>query len=138
MNEKMQDAVSELGAVLADSYGAGYRKNPYKLAKRIIRRQDRKEGQITPIFLVVVETWRCFGGSEEGGWWYDKSRIADVRKVWGVKNGVKALHELREEYPQPRFNRYSCANRGEVDYHTVICGSEDEFPSEQLERQTYG
>ncbi len=137
MNEQMQDAVSELGEVLADSYGTGYRKNPYKLAKRMLRRQNRKENQIAPIFLVVVGTSRYCYSPAEGGCWADWNTIVEVRKVWGVSQGIKALHELKEEYPQPRFNRYSCANRGEEDYRIVVCGSEAEFPEETTQGEIY-
>lgn len=138
MNDEMMDAVSELGQVLSDDVANGvYRKNPYRLAKRMLRRQGRNDGQISPIFLVVVGTSRYCYSRAEGGCWADWDTILEVRKVWGVANGVRALHELKQDYPQPRFNRYSCANRGEEDYRIVVCASEDEFPQETTEPATY-
>jgi len=115
----------------------GFQGNYYKLARRISRRLNRKENEVSPIFIVVTATSRAFGGYEESGWWYDVVTIEEVRKVWDWRSARKMLRELREDYPQPRFNRYSCANRGECDYDYVLCSSPEEFPSETTEKPTY-
>jgi hypothetical protein len=55
-------------------------------------------------FVNAYELWRCFGGFEEGGWWYDEGRfmfsvICPEDEVPEVLAGLKALH------PEPAVGR---------------------------------
>ncbi len=71
-----------------------------------------------PSFLIVAwGTSRAYGGPEEGGWWYDIDTVLEVRRAFTFEEGLRHARELREEYPQPRYNRFSCANRGEDDVY---------------------
>jgi len=108
----------------------GFQGNFYKLARRVLRRQHRKSGEVPPIYLVVEGVSRHYGGPQEGGYWYDWSTIETVRRVWGWKEARAMLRELREEYAPPRFDRFSCANRGQPDIYFLVCADPSEFPQE--------
>lgn len=118
--------------------GETYSGDTYKLAKRIERKFRTREGEVRPIYIAVVGTSRHYGGPEEGGWWYDWSFVEEVRKAWDWKTAMKYVRELREDYPQPRYNRFSMANRGEGDYDFVICDDPSFYECrETKERPTY-
>jgi len=70
-------------------------------------------GEVRPWLVFVLGISRRPGGREEGGWYYDATRILEVRKVWSIGQAKRAIKALREEYPQPRYNRFS------------VCGDED-------------
>ena len=93
-----------------------------------------------PYFLVVA--WGlsryCYSNAE-GGCWSDWLTIIEVRKVYTWEAGLKAMREMRGEHPQPRFNRFSCANRGEDDVQFGCFYGEDDprFPQETTQSETY-
>jgi hypothetical protein len=95
-------------------------KNRWKLAQRFIRAQDRKPGQVLPIYVAVQSTARYYGGPEEGGWWYNNTWTEEVFKFWSARDALAKLRELRDEYGDPRYGIYSAANRGEPEYSFVI------------------
>lgn len=103
------------------------------------RKAEQALGIVTPFYLVVEGISRHYGGHEEGGWWYDWHTILDVRKAFTFKQALKHARELREKYPQPKYNRYSCANRGEDDTVLRLVYSEDDprWPEETTERPRY-
>jgi len=103
------------------------------------RQADLKVGKVPPFFLVVSSTCRYYGGPEEGGWWYDKTYIEEVFRAYTLKEGLRRGRELKEKYPQPKYNRYSCANRGEGDIRIQLCYSECDprWPSENPERPRF-
>jgi hypothetical protein len=112
--------------------------NAWKLAKRIQRAENRKPGQVLPIYIAVQGTSRCYGGPEEGGWWYNWTETEEVFKVWTMRAALRKLRELREEYLPPRFSIYSAANRGEEEYSFVITHDPSYFVErESTERPTY-
>lgn len=93
-----------------------------------------------PSFLVVA--WgvsRHFGGREEGGWYYDRITILEVRKAHTLQQGLRHARELKAENPQPRFNRFSCANRGEPEVVIRCFYSENDprFPQETTHIPSY-
>lgn len=103
------------------------------------RRKANAEGRVLPFYLVVEGTSRHYGGPEEGGWWYDWHEVLEVRKAFTLEEGLRQMRALREEYPQPRYNRYSCANRGQPDTRVVLCYGENDprWPSESTHRPRY-
>lgn len=103
------------------------------------RKAEQALGIVSPFYLIVEGISRHYGGPEEGGWWYDWHTILDVRKVFTFKQALKHARELREKYPQPKYNRYSSANRGEDDTVLRIVYSEDDprWPEESNERPRY-
>lgn len=103
------------------------------------RQADMKSGRVRPYYLVVSSTSRHYGGPEEGGWWYDNTSITEVRRAFTLEEGLRQARELREKYPQPRYNRFSCANRGEGDTRIQLCYGENDprWPQENHERPRY-
>jgi hypothetical protein len=127
------------GAIGADRY---YTEEPGRctVCDAFDNRKARTAKGVMPPFLVVA--WgvsRHYGGPQEGGWWYDWTTILEVRKVHTFEAAYQAMWELKTEYPQPRFNRYSCANRGEDDVRIgAFYGESDpRFPQESTERPHY-
>lgn len=103
------------------------------------RQRGLKEGRVQPFYMVVEGTSRHYGGPEEGGWWYDWHEVLEVRQAFTLAGALKQMRELRDNYPQPRYNRYSCANRGEADTRIVLCYGEDDprWPTETKQRPRY-
>lgn len=103
------------------------------------RQRDLAAGKVRPFYIVVEGTSRHYGGPEEGGWWYDWHEVLEVRKAFTFEQGLRQARALKEEYPQPRYNRYSCANRGEADTRIVFCYGEDDprWPTESTQRPRY-
>lgn len=103
------------------------------------RQADLKCGKVRPFYLVVEGTSRLYGGPEEGGWYYDWHEILEVRKAYTLEQGLAHARTLKETYPQPRFNRFSCANRGEPDTRIVFCYGEDDprWPTETKQAPRY-
>ena len=103
------------------------------------RQRALKEGRVRPFYLVVEGTSRHYGGPEEGGWWYDWHEVLEVRRAFTLEEGLRQARALRESYPQPRYNRYSCANRGEPDTRIRLCYGEDDprWPTESTHRPRY-
>ncbi len=103
------------------------------------RQTDMSEGKVRPFYLVVSSTSRHYGGPEEGGWWYDRTEVVEVRKAFTLEQGLFHARKLRENYPQPKYNRFSMANRGEGDTRIHLCYGEDDprWPTESKERPRY-
>ncbi len=112
--------------------------NRYRLAKRMLRRQQRDGGRVLPIFIAVQSTSRHYGGPEEGGWYYNWTETDEVFRFWDWRSALQKMRELHDEYDQPRFGIYSAANRGEAEFHFVLCSDPSFFESrETQERPTY-
>lgn len=96
------------------------------------RKEAVAKGKMLPFLIVVTGTSRHYGGPEEGGWWYDRDEVLEVRRAFTFEQGLRHARELREEYPAPRYNRFSCANRGEPDVHIrCVYGENDpRFPQD--------
>lgn len=103
-------------------------------------RRDKTLQGIQPPFLIVA--WGvsryCYSPAE-GGCWADWTTILEVRKAHTWERGLRHMRELREEYPQPRFNRFSAANRGEDDIFIRCFYSEADprMPENTTHRETY-
>lgn len=78
-----------------------------------------------PEFLIVAYgVSRHYGGSEEGGWFYDRTTVLEVRSAFTFEGGRQQCRELKEKYPAPRYDRGSCANHGEDDIYIQLVYSE--------------
>ena len=87
------------------------------------------------VYVATYEMTRCYGGSEEGGWWYNAGTLVNVVKVRGYKGQVMAkagrvVDRMRQEWPTT--NRRDSVLGGE-DYSTWIERSEpaEFFPTER-------
>lgn len=106
---------------------------------REARRAAAKAGRMLPYYIIAEGISRHYGGHEEGGWWYDRCQILEVRKAYTFRQGLAHARELREMYPQPRYGRGSCANRGEPEtVLRVVYGENDpRWPEESHGRPHY-
>ena len=105
-------------------------------ALRAVRNQRLKKGVADPIWIVLQNVSRHYGGPEEGGWWYDWYSTIEVRKAYTWQSALKAVRELVKEYPQPRHSRFSVlGNSG--DYQISLCYCEEHFPEETTSRPRY-
>lgn len=99
------------------------------------RKRSIAQGKVPAFYVVVVGVSRCYGGPEEGGWYYDAQRTLEVRKVYTVAGALKMVKQLKEEYPKPRHSRSSVL--GGEDTYIELCYSEDMFPEETKGRPHY-
>jgi len=80
-------------------------------------------GKYDSRFVSVYEVSRHYGGPEEGGWWYDWRQFTGQtylrRGAEKIQKTVDTLKQLLHEH-QPRYDRFSCANRGEPDLVVII------------------
>ena len=67
------------------------------------------------LYVNVYEVGRCFGGREEGGWYYDCGEPTESRRVKHHKQAVRLQRQLQKECPRDRPGRYYC--RVEIEPH---------------------
>lgn len=74
------------------------------------------------VYVSVYEVSRCYGGPEEGGWWYNWLEYTGRSLCRRVKKAARVAEALRAELldDQPRFGIYSAANYGEAEYRVII------------------
>lgn len=85
----------------------------FREAKRFesdLRRNDPSE----PIYVAVVETTRCYGGPEEGGWYYDWSDVKEVLPCNGFRDLLATVRDLRESYQTCQRGRHSVIGGADV------------------------
>ena len=109
----------------------------WKLAKRMIRKQAQADNRVTPIYVAVQSTVRCYGGPEEGGWWYNFTETEEVFKFWTARDALAKIRELREEYCDPRYGIYSAANRGEPQYDFVVTHDPSFWEANETKERPY-
>jgi hypothetical protein len=81
--------------------------------------------EVTPLikFINVYEVERCYGGPEEGGWWYDVGEPVASVPYANEHDGQRIRHEMKQMYPRSKGQgRYSVF--GGPDYEVY---SEDQF-----------
>lgn len=103
------------------------------------RQRDMSSGKQPAFFIVAYGVSRHFGGREEGGWWYDNVNVIEVRKAFTLRDGLRHAHELKAEYEQPRYNRFSAANRGEPDIYIrcVYSMNDPRMPQDKVGDERY-
>ena len=137
MDTPIQERVDQVCEYLKTSgHEAG---RNYRMASRIerqYRRNQMGEGAVLPIYVVAVEISRNYGGPEEGGWYYDCSYVAEVRRVWDWQAARAAIRALREEYPINKYGRGSVL--GGVDTEIRLTTDVEEIELwENTERPSY-
>ncbi len=103
------------------------------------RKLANKEGIVKPFYIVAYGVSRYCYSKAEGGCWDDWTDILEVRRVFTVFEALRHLRDLKEKCPQPRFNRFSAANRGEDDIYFKLCYDENDprWPEQSTKRTTY-
>ena len=68
------------------------------------------------VWVQILGTERCYGGPEEGGWWFDATRVifAKRAKKRAAKKLAKRL-ELEVAEMQPRYGRGSVLGGEDVE-----------------------
>jgi hypothetical protein len=76
-------------------------------------------GTVHIAYVNVFDVTRCFGGPEEGGWWYDAGECIESHRVAATTEEEldtmcrDLIDKLREDYPRTG-KRYSVL--GGIDY----------------------
>lgn len=74
---------------------------------------------MAPFYVALYSVDRCYGGPQEGGWWYDWTALEDVYKVWDWQSGLAKARKLIKEYDiGGKAQRYNM--NGGPDYHIRI------------------
>lgn len=92
-------------------------------------------GEMVPFYVAAIGVDRCFGGREEGGWYYDVNTVLQVFKVWDLKHAVRIAHALKEEFPTCPRGRGSVL--GGQDTYVKTFRSLEDLPSEDHSRPHY-
>jgi hypothetical protein len=95
---------------------------------RAERLRDLAEGLVWPFS-------RHYGGPEDGGWWYDRTTVQEVRKAWDWRTAMKHVRELREEHPTCPRGRFSVI--GGTDMYVQTFRTLEDLPEENFERPRY-
>lgn len=106
-----------------------------RACRKAHRRAATMRGEVQPIWIVAYGIEQVYGGPQEGGWWYPWTTIHKVMKAWSVKQALAYVRELRAEYPQPRYNRFSVL--GGQDQFVQLYYDPSHFPEETTEREYY-
>lgn len=69
----------------------------------------RSKTEKEPVYVGVVSVARCYGGPEEGGWYYDWHQVEEILKCNSFRCLLATVRTMREQYPPDRFGRYSAA-----------------------------
>lgn len=69
-------------------------------------------------YVNVYEVHRCYGGPEEGGWWFDEGHPVRTGTPFDTLDEAEAEAERLREHYQDDGDRYSA--RGGLDYSVVI------------------
>lgn len=82
-----------------------------------------------PTHVTVYELGREYGGSEEGGWWYDTGEVVLTRPLRAGEDRELVLAALAAEFPSGT-HRFSVRPRGR-DYSIEFGGAPgQDFPAE--------
>jgi hypothetical protein len=92
-------------------------------------------GEMVPFYVAAIGIDRCFGGPEEGGWYYDVNSVLKVFKVWDVKHAVRMTDLLKEEFPTCPRGRHSVI--GGQDTYVKTFRTLEDLPSEDHSRPRY-
>lgn len=110
----------------------------WQLEKQAARRERNSKverGEVVPFYVAAIGMDRCYGGPEEGGWWYDVTTVLQVFKVWDWEQAHTRAKELKEEYPTCPRGRYSVIG-GQDTYVRTFRKLED-LPDENHTRPRY-
>lgn len=68
-------------------------------------RTYREKGQNpVPIYVSLYEIERCYGGPEEGGWWYDSYQLISTKKFFDEEEAHKFQEFLEKDVEESGAN----------------------------------
>lgn len=86
-----------------------------KRRERMARRAQLATGRVPPMYAIVTRTFREYGGPQEGGWYYDRQVVEEVRRAWTYRELLRVVRALLDEHPTDRYGRSSVVgNSGDV------------------------
>lgn len=75
----------------------------HKRKTRNLSRVDRLKERIAPYRVGVYEEHDAYGGSAEGGWWYNEGELVHESRPFMTKRGaLKEEKRLEQQYPRKR------------------------------------
>jgi hypothetical protein len=87
-----------------------------------------REGRAPSFLVVAYGIDRLYGGSEEGGWYYDATSVIEVRVVYTVGGALRAARELRDDHPTCPRGRHSVLGGTDVYVSTYYSETDPRFP----------
>lgn len=85
---------------------------------------DSEQSEV--MYVALYDVQRCYGGSEEGGWWFDSGELIYFVKCFGQEQAIELRDLIAETYPRTG-KRYSVL--GGDDYDIDIC---DDVPLQRF------
>ena len=69
------------------------------------------------VAVAVLHVSRCFGGPEEGGWWYDHTDVEVVSRGLTSRQARRLQRRLKREEAKhrPRYDRFSVLGGTDVE-----------------------
>jgi len=84
--------------------------------------EDRRGGVATTSFVVAVyDCSMCWGGPEEGGWWYDAGTLVRIVKLFKTED---AAYQYCRRLNSKLESRVFGPNQGKHSYTSVLSESE--------------
>lgn len=83
-------------------------------------------------YVACVRVERCYGGSEEGGWWYDIYEVLEQHRVQSCRVEYMKDKLMKKHGPSPRPDRFSVLGTYDIE-----CWASDEFLYSNLHRPRY-
>lgn len=127
----------EVAKRLANNYGQPCYIQPAEIPEGQSLWQVQEEIQADPRFVSVYMVTRCYGGPEEGGWWYDSYELRASLPIADYLEGAPSADEveafLRRIFGEGEGNRFSVLGGYGIHY----CREYESGQSETKGRPTY-
>lgn len=75
--------------------------------------------QEEPTTITIHQTYQCYGGPEEGGWWYTKGWPVQTICIFSKKQAIKTYLQYAEEYQvwdQPDLGLTSTVSNYDINF----------------------
>lgn len=114
--------IGEMVAIIRDGNASGVKSE--SVIKSVIERiRFLSFGDIN-VWVNVYNTERCYGGAEEGGWWYDWTELVDS-KFCTIEEADNIVAEMHKEHGE-----------GEGDISSVLGGYEVDIRIEAIKGES--
>jgi hypothetical protein len=87
-------------------------------------------GKCPPFLVVCYGVDRVYGGPEEGGWYYDRTTVLEVRRAFTFAGGLRAARELRDEHPTCPRGRHSVIGGTDTYVRCVYSENDPRMPED--------
>lgn len=83
------------------------------------RSKNIKKGYPQYFYIAVYGISRIYLGPEEGGSWADQPRLLELVRVKNYLEGIHVLREIKQRFPQPKYNRFSSIGGEDVEIDLI-------------------